>query len=119
MHYLVNLFGHVIGYGNFFCQQIDREREGEQIDRALLKNVLDIFVEIGLGSMECYENDFEDFLLKDTADYYSIKAQTWILEDSCPDYMLKVSSSEETFANISICGEHFLMEIFFIRLKNA
>ena len=100
----MNLFGHVIGYGNFFCQQIDREREGEQIDRALLKNVLDIFVEIGLGSMECYENDFEDFLLKDTADYYSIKAQTWILEDSCPDYMLKVSSSEETFANISICG---------------
>ncbi|KAF6982624.1 hypothetical protein CFC21_000992 [Triticum aestivum] len=68
---------------------IDQEREGEQIDRALLKNVLDIFVEIGLGSMECYENDFEDFLLKDTADYYSIKAQTWIVEDSCPDYMLK------------------------------
>lgn len=83
----------VFGYGNFFLQQIDREREGEQIDRALLKNVLDIFVEIGLGSMECYENDFEDFLLKDTADYYSIKAQSWILEDSCPDYMLKVSST--------------------------
>ena len=83
----------LIGYGNFFLQQIEREREGEQIDRALLKNVLDIFVEIGLGSMECYENDFEDFLLKDTADYYSIKAQSWILEDSCPDYMLKVSST--------------------------
>lgn len=32
----------------------------------MLKNVLDIFVEIGLGQMECYENDFEDFLLKDT-----------------------------------------------------
>ncbi len=42
--------------------------------------------------MDYYENDFEDFLLKDTADYYSIKAQTWILEDSCPDYMLKVFS---------------------------
>lgn len=83
----------LIGYGNFFLQQIDREREGEQIDRALLKNVLDIFVEIGLGNMECYENDFEDFLLKDTTDYYSIKAQSWILEDSCPDYMLKVSST--------------------------
>ncbi|BAF16573.1 cullin-1-like isoform X2 [Oryza sativa Japonica Group] len=68
---------------------IDKEREGEQIDRALLKNVLGIFVEIGLGSMECYENDFEDFLLKDTTDYYSLKAQSWILEDSCPDYMIK------------------------------
>ncbi|TVU17816.1 hypothetical protein EJB05_33873 [Eragrostis curvula] len=68
---------------------IDKEREGEQIDRALLKNVLDIFVEIGLGQMECYENDFEDFLLKDTTEYYSVKAQSWILEDSCPDYMIK------------------------------
>ncbi|XP_008802119.1 cullin-1 [Phoenix dactylifera] len=68
---------------------IDQEREGEQIDRALLKNVLDIFVEIGLGSMECYENDFEAAMLKDTAAYYSRKASNWILEDSCPDYMLK------------------------------
>ncbi|XP_062230758.1 cullin-1-like isoform X1 [Phragmites australis] len=68
---------------------IDKEREGEQIDRALLKNVLDIFVEIGLGQMDCYENDFEDFLLKDTTEYYSVKAQSWILEDSCPDYMIK------------------------------
>ncbi|XP_073113915.1 cullin-1 isoform X2 [Elaeis guineensis] len=68
---------------------IDQEREGEQIDRALLKNVLDIFVEIGLGNMECYENDFEAAMLEDTAAYYSRKASNWILEDSCPDYMLK------------------------------
>jgi cullin 1 len=59
---------------------------------------LDIFVGIGLGNMECYENDFEDFLLKDTADYYSIKAQTWIVEDSCPDYMLKVVSGAFSFS---------------------
>ena len=70
--------------------QIDQEREGEQIDRALLKNVLDIFVEIGMGQMYQYENDFDDAMLKDTAAYYSRKASNWILEDSCPDYMLKV-----------------------------
>ncbi|KAL3351536.1 hypothetical protein AABB24_019887 [Solanum stoloniferum] len=68
---------------------IDQEREGEQIDRALLKNVLGIFVEIGMGEMEFYENDFEDAMLKDTAAYYSRKASNWIVEDSCPDYMLK------------------------------
>ncbi|XP_077218085.1 cullin-1-like [Tasmannia lanceolata] len=68
---------------------IDQEREGEQIDRALLKNVLDIFVEIGMGNMECYENDFEESMLNDTAAYYSRKASNWILEDSCPDYMIK------------------------------
>lgn len=78
----------------FFCvislDQVDQEREGEQIDRALLKNVLDIFVEIGMGQMDYYDNDFEAAMLKDTAAYYSRKASNWILDDSCPDYMLKV-----------------------------
>jgi cullin 1 len=81
---------HVTYCCDTFLLQIDQEREGELIDRALLKNVLDIFVEIGLTTMECYENDFEDFLLKDTTEYYSVKAQSWIVEDSCPDYMIKV-----------------------------
>ncbi|KAL3634599.1 Cullin-1 [Castilleja foliolosa] len=68
---------------------IDQEREGEHIDRALLKNILDIFVEIGMGQMDCYDKDFEEAMLNDTAAYYSRKASNWILEDSCPDYMLK------------------------------
>ncbi|KAB1214022.1 Cullin-1 [Morella rubra] len=68
---------------------IDQEREGEQIDQALLKNVLDIFVEIGMGQMDHYENDFEAAMLEDTAAYYSRKASVWILEDSCPDYKNK------------------------------
>ncbi|CAL1397224.1 unnamed protein product [Linum trigynum] len=69
---------------------IDQEREGEQIDRALLKNVVDIFVEIGMGRMDCYDNDLEAAMLKATAVYYSHKASNWILEDSCPDYLFKV-----------------------------
>ncbi|KAD3068653.1 hypothetical protein E3N88_36533 [Mikania micrantha] len=68
---------------------IDQEREGEQIDRALLKNVLGIYVEIGMGQMDCYVQDFETYMLTDTAAYYSRKASNWIVEDSCPDYMLK------------------------------
>ncbi|XP_007009824.2 PREDICTED: cullin-1 [Theobroma cacao] len=68
---------------------IDKEREGEQVDRALLKNVLDFFVEIGMGQMNRYEEDFEAHMLQDTGAYYSRKASNWILEDSCPDYMLK------------------------------
>ncbi|THG10523.1 hypothetical protein TEA_027812 [Camellia sinensis var. sinensis] len=47
-------------------------------------------LEIGMGQMDHCENDFEADMLKDTADYYSRKASNWILEDSCPDYMLKV-----------------------------
>ncbi|KAM3755484.1 hypothetical protein ACB098_02G043000 [Castanea mollissima] len=72
-----------------FRDLINKEREGEQVDRALLRNVLDIFVAIGMGQMDWYENDFEAAFLKDTVAYYSQKASSWILEDSCPDYMLK------------------------------
>ena len=79
----------LMNFINWFAQ-IDREREGEQIDRTLLKNVLGIFVEIGMGNMDAYETDFVTFLLQDTAAYYSRKAVSWIEEDSCPDYMLKV-----------------------------
>lgn len=77
-------------------QQIDKEREGEQIDRALLKNVTDIFVEMG---MELYEQDFEAQMLEDSGAYYRRKASTWISNDSCPEYMLKAS----------LCTQRFLM----------
>ncbi|KAI7747697.1 hypothetical protein M8C21_029035, partial [Ambrosia artemisiifolia] len=73
---------------------IDQEREGEQIDRALLKNVLGIYVEIGMGQMDCYVQDFEAHMLADTAAYYSRKASNWIVQDSCPDYMLKNVQNE-------------------------
>jgi cullin 1 len=48
--------------------------------------------------MDCYEVDFEAFLLKDTTEYYSVKAQSWILEDSCPDYMIKVTLVDKVTA---------------------
>ena len=69
--------------------QIGKERDGEQIDRALLKNVLDIYVEIGMSQMDHYEDDFEAHMLQGTGTYYSVKAANWIQEDSCPDYMIK------------------------------
>ncbi|TYJ21789.1 hypothetical protein E1A91_A08G085900v1 [Gossypium mustelinum] len=84
---------------------IDKEREGEQIDRALLKNVLDIFVEIGMGQMDRYEDDFEADMLQDTGAYYSRKASSWIEEDSCPDYMLK---SEECLKKERDRVSHYL-----------
>ncbi|XP_024398790.1 cullin-1 [Physcomitrium patens] len=94
---------------------IDREREGEQIDRALLKNVLGIFVEIGMGNMDAYESDFETFMLQDTASYYSRKAASWIEEDSCPDYMLKAEEclkreKERVGHYLHASSEHKLLE---------
>lgn len=70
-------------------RSIEREREGELIDRALVKNILDIFIEVGMGGMECYEKDFEEPLLRESAAYYKRKAAEWIASDTCPEYMIK------------------------------
>ncbi|XP_022760553.1 cullin-1-like [Durio zibethinus] len=69
---------------------IDREREGEDIDQALVKNVLAIYVDFGQGSMKYYEKDFEEAMFKDTASFYSTKASNWLKNESYKDYMLKV-----------------------------
>jgi len=68
---------------------VDKEREGEHVNRGLIKNVTTIFVDIGMGMMDAYETDFEAFLLSVTGSYYKRKASAWIQEDSCPDYMIK------------------------------
>ena len=74
---------------NAIMKLILRERDGEQIDRDLIKRVLEIFVAMGMGNMEVYETDFEEFLLADTAAFYKRKAAVWIQEDSCPEYLVK------------------------------
>ncbi|XP_013586607.1 PREDICTED: cullin-1-like isoform X2 [Brassica oleracea var. oleracea] len=72
---------------------IDKEREGAQIDRELVKNVLNVFVQSGMGTIEKYKEDFEMFLLEDTESYYARKASRWIQECSCPEYMIKSEES--------------------------
>ncbi|MCL7033035.1 hypothetical protein MKW94_018899 [Papaver nudicaule] len=77
---------------NVVISLINQEREGVEIDRTMLKNALEIFVEMGantVGGLGCYVDDFETAFITDTADYYSRKASAWIQEDSCPDYMIK------------------------------
>ncbi|KAG2597627.1 cullin-1-like [Panicum virgatum] len=80
---------------------IDEDREGQIIDRTLIKNVLDTYIELGQdlttehqptrpdSGSKLYSEDFQDAFRQGTVDYYSKKAQTWIVEDTCPEYMLK------------------------------
>ncbi|KAJ0255120.1 Cullin protein [Hirschfeldia incana] len=70
---------------------VDKEREGDDtgVDRALLKNVKDMYVEIGMGEKKRYEQDLESFMLKGTTSYYSRKASGWIQEYSYFDYIRK------------------------------
>nr|CAB3477177.1 unnamed protein product [Digitaria exilis] len=82
---------------------IDEDREGQIIDRALVKNVLDVYIELSQdpaivpsgsdSGLKLYSQDFQDAFQQGTIDYYSKNAQTWIMEDTCPEYMLKAEES--------------------------
>lgn len=39
--------------------------------------------QVGMGQMDCYEHDFEEPMLKDTADYYRRKAAVWVQVKWC------------------------------------
>jgi len=71
---------------NAVIKVMNREREGEQIDRALLKSGVNIFV---MNGMDFYKSDYEVPMLEETCSYYSKKAASWVSEISCPQYMLK------------------------------
>lgn len=103
---------------------IRKEREGEIVDRKLIKQVVQIFVDMGdaRNSLEVYVTDFEEILLSSTADFYSRESSKWAEEDSFPDYMCKAEdrlhqeeqrvahylhpSTEEKL--LKVCDEHLL-----------
>ncbi|XP_058203227.1 cullin-1-like isoform X3 [Rhododendron vialii] len=99
-----------------FYKLIEREREGVQIDQALVKNVLDIYVEIGEGSMTYYAKDFEEAMLKDTASFYSKKATIWNASLSYKDYVLKVEECmkqerDRVSSYLQSRSQHKLLEV--------
>ncbi|CAN6205668.1 unnamed protein product [Urochloa humidicola] len=96
---------------------IDQDREGQIIDRALIKNVLNIYTELGTElKTEFYQKDFEDAFVQGTINYYSKKAQTWIMEDTCPEYMLK---AEECLQKEKERAAHYLHSYTEPRLMEA
>ncbi|EFC39897.1 predicted protein [Naegleria gruberi] len=76
--------------------KIYKEREGDLIDRSMMKDGITLFIEMGLGSLNAYDEDFERTLLQNTQSYYSIQSSKWIAEDSCPDYMKKTEEKLES-----------------------
>jgi cullin 1 len=69
--------------------KVHKERIGESIDRAVMKDGVTLFIEMGLNTLTAYEKDFEAPLIHETSSFYKRESARWIAEDSCPDYMRK------------------------------
>lgn len=71
---------------------VRRERDGETVDRALLKAVLGIFVEMGMGKLDVYTQEWETPFLEATAEFYRRTSAKWAEEDSFPEFMVKADA---------------------------
>jgi len=66
---------------------VRREREGEWVDRLLLKECLSMLVHVNVLSLEVYQLDFEQPFLQQTAAFYQQEAQRLYGQLNCMEYM--------------------------------
>lgn len=72
---------------------IDEEREGEIIDKTLIKSIVELYESMGMGNLDSYTADLETPFLEATRAYYARKREDWIAKDSTPDYLIKVEKA--------------------------
>ncbi|GIL75860.1 hypothetical protein Vretimale_5569 [Volvox reticuliferus] len=67
-------------------QEITKERQGEVIERGLIKSVTQMLEELG---HTVYVEDFEKPFLAAAAEFYRTEAHAFITTSDCPDYLRK------------------------------
>lgn len=75
-----------------FLEAIEKERNGEVINRQVLKNISQMLVEIGISSREVYETVFENVFLEESAKYYKNESEIFISQNNCSEYLKKAES---------------------------
>jgi len=71
---------------------IHGERTGGMLDESLVKNIIQMLVDVGVNSRSVYEEEFENQFLETTATFYRVESQDFISSNSCPDYMKKIEA---------------------------
>jgi len=92
--YKENVFDTFVGpVRNAILNCITKERNGEEQDRNLLKECVEVFVEMGQNyqdkGIKIYQIELEKYLLDHIADHYRRSANTWMSQDECPAYLAK------------------------------
>jgi len=78
-----------VGAKDAILKLIDQERDGEIIDKTLIKNTVELYEQMGMGGLDTYIEDLESKLLESTREYYAKKREEWITTDSTPEYLIK------------------------------
>lgn len=101
---------------HLLLRNIELERNGELVDRSLLKNILRMLVDLGVHSNVVYEDDFECYFLERTLDFYRAEAQATLDLATCSEYLVKAEKRLLEEANrvsqyLNLSTEHKLKMI--------
>mmetsp|Transcript_13363 Transcript_13363/g.25225 ORF Transcript_13363/g.25225 Transcript_13363/m.25225 type:complete len:754 (-) Transcript_13363:141-2402(-) len=72
---------------------INQERQGEHIDQDLVKGVIEMFIDLGIGNLTVYTSEFEEAFLPASSDYFVRQAAGWLTDDSFPEYLRKAEGA--------------------------
>lgn len=75
---------------NAILNLIRKERNGEQIDTALIHNIIEAYIALGVTKKNVYGKEFECYFLTETRDFYSAESTNYLNSNSTSDYMIKV-----------------------------
>jgi len=71
---------------------IHRERLGEPVQRALVRSVTQMLIDLGINSRIVYEEDFEQPFLEASTYFYHLESLSFLGASSCSDYLRKAES---------------------------
>lgn len=89
----------VVRHGNIrdhLCQTlltlVRRERKGEVVDRMAIRNACQMLMILGIDTRSVYEEDFEKPFLEESAEFYKLEGQKFLVENSASVYIQKVEA---------------------------
>jgi len=62
-------------------ESIKSERNGNSINREVLKSAISLLIDMGMNSLTVYEKDFEETFLEQTRQYYEFESNRWLGDD--------------------------------------
>jgi cullin 1 len=92
--YKEEIFDHfVVQARDAIVHCIAAERDGEEQDADMLRDAVNVFVELGYNygdsKLRVYQSDLEQHVTSHAGQFYKLKSRTWLDEDSCPNYLEK------------------------------
>jgi len=69
---------------------IQRERQGEVVNRGLLKNIIQMLVDLGIKNRTVYEEEFEKPFLEMSTQFYQAESVQFMSENNCSEYLKKI-----------------------------